>query len=87
MEPVHHLLWRNSLPLRADRDGGAMLIRAGHHQHFAPFGAFVPVLNVRWEIAAGHVTKMERPVGIGPRHTDQHVLGGIHRSAAHGHIT
>ena len=87
MKSIDNVLRGDALTLSGHGDWRPVFIGTRDHEHPPSSGAFVPVLNVRREVATGHVTKVQWPVGVGPRHANQHVVRGGHRTAALGHIT
>ena len=68
---VDHLLRRQPLELRANGDGRAVLVRAGHHEHVIAPKAVVARENVGGEVGPRDLSEVKRPVGIRPRHADE----------------
>ena len=70
-----------AVPVGLDRDGRAMRIRAGDHEHVVAAQAMIAREDVRRQINAGQMAHVQVAVGVGPGDGYMDVLG----SAAHGH--
>ena len=68
-------------PVGLDRDGRAMRIRAGDHEHVVAAQAMIAREDVRRQIDAGQMAHVQVAVGVGPGDGNMDVLG----CAAHGY--
>ncbi|MEY3073184.1 MAG: hypothetical protein RLZZ353_1380, partial [Actinomycetota bacterium] len=73
MEAVDDLAGRDALLLGAYRDGGAVAVRARHHQDPVAGDAVVAGEDVGRQVRAGEVAEMQRTVGVGPGDGDEDV--------------
>ena len=71
---IHHILRRDPLFLRSQRDGYPMLVRTTNHQHFLPLQTKVTGINISRHIHPGQVSDMHRSVRIRQRRSNQRSL-------------
>ena len=67
MITLHHLGRGDSLLVRADGDGSAVGVAAGHHQHAVSLKPVVAGEDVCGQVTSGHVAQVQRAVGVGAR--------------------
>ena len=74
MVALQHFLRFHAFLVGADGDGRAMGVGAGDHQHVVALHAVISGENIGGQVAAGHMTHVQRAVGVGPRDTYQDAL-------------
>ena len=74
MVAVQHLLRGDAFLLGADGDGSAVGIAAGDHEDIVAPHPVVTGEDVGGKVAAGDVTHVEGPVGVGPCDPDEDAL-------------
>ena len=71
---IHHILRRDPLLLRSQRDGYPMFVRTTNHQHFLPLQTKVTGINISRHIYPGQMADMHRSVRIRQRRSNQRSL-------------
>ena len=74
---VHcHLLRSLALLLSRDCNRGTMHIAPADHQDLVSLESVVTGKDVGWQVATGHMAKMQWPVSVRPSHAHQDVFHG-----------
>jgi len=79
---IHHILRRDPLLLRSQRDGYPMFVRTTNHQHFLPLQTKVTGINISRHIYPGQMADMHRSVRIRQRHSNLFYLTKLFRTFA-----